>query len=240
MCLFNLAMDNNKIIIAIDGHSSTGKSSFAKTIARELEYIYVDTGAMYRAVTLYAIQMGLIDLNGDINTDKLIELLPQINIEFKFNKENESSNTYLNGKNVEKEIRTIIVSQSVSKISAIPQVREKMVSMQQAMGKNKGLVMDGRDIGTVVFPDAELKLFMTADTKIRAMRRYKELVESGNDVTLDEIEQNIIQRDYEDSNRATSPLRKADDAIILDNSHMTLQEQQVWLKQLITSKQLIK
>lgn len=228
-------MDNKKIIIAIDGYSSTGKSTFAKVIAREMGYIYVDTGAMYRAVTLYAMQHNLINANGTINTNQLISEIPQIKIEFKYNVDKGSSDTYLNGINVEDKIRTIEVSQHVSAISTIPQVREAMVQQQQLMGKNKGLVMDGRDIGTVVFPNAELKLFMTADTKVRALRRYNELIAKGDKVTLEEIEQNILQRDYQDSNRATSPLRQADDAIVLDNSNMTPQQQIEWFKQKLSN-----
>ncbi|MDR1056056.1 MAG: (d)CMP kinase [Prevotellaceae bacterium] len=226
-------MKAKKIIIAIDGYSSTGKSSFAKAIARELGYIYVDTGAMYRAVTWYAMQQRLIYTDGTVNSDVLIKQLPLINIDFRFNADKGVSDTYVNGENVEQKIRNIKVSQYVSRISAIPQVREEMVRQQQLMGKNKGLVMDGRDIGTVVFPNAELKLFMTADPKVRAMRRYNELTAKGEKVTPKEIEQNIIQRDYEDSNRITSPLRKADDAIELDNSNMTQEKQMEWFRKLI-------
>ena len=232
-------MENKKIIIAVDGYSSTGKSTFAKVIARELGYIYVDTGAMYRAVTLYVMQNGMINALGNIDVDNLVKHLPDIHIEFRFNAAKGGSDTYLNGNNVEDTIRTIEVSQHVSKVSAIPQVREAMVSQQQAMGRDRGLVMDGRDIGTVVFPDAEIKLFMTADPKIRAKRRYDELIAKGEKVTLEEIEQNVIQRDYEDSNRAVSPLRKADDAIVLDNSSMTPQEQLEWFNQLLKDKNVL-
>lgn len=221
-------MNNKKIIIAIDGYSSTGKSTFAKVIARQLGYIYVDTGAMYRTVTLYAMRNGLISADGVINNDKLIEALPKINIEFRFNTAKGNSDTYLNGECVESAIRSIEVSQKVSPISAIPQVREQMVRQQQIMGSNKGLVMDGRDIGTVVFPQAEIKLFMTADVKVRAKRRYDELKAKGDKVTLHEIEENIAQRDYTDTHRAVSPLVKANDAIVLDNSNMTPEQQLDW------------
>ena len=223
-------MDKKKIIIAIDGYSSTGKSSFAKAIARKLGYIYVDTGAMYRAVTLYAIQNGFIATDGSVDNTGLISKLQDIHIEFKVNNDKGVSDTYLNGVHVENEIRNISVAQHVSAVSAIAQVREEMVHQQQIMGKSRGLVMDGRDIGTVVFPDAELKIFMTADPKVRAKRRYDELTAKGETVTLDEIEQNIRQRDYDDSHRATSPLRKADDAITLDNSYMTPEEQMLWFE----------
>lgn len=229
-------MNNNKIIIAIDGYSSTGKSTFAKKIARRLGYIYIDTGAMYRSVTLYAMQNGMIDEQANIDKATMIRSLPNIHIEFKFNESKGISDTYLNGNNVEQQIRSIEVSQHVSAISTIPEVREEMVRQQQLMGKDKGLVMDGRDIGTVVFPAAELKIFMTADPKVRAQRRYDELIAKGDKVTLDEIEQNILQRDYTDSNRQTSPLRKADDAIVLDNSNMTPEEQLKWFNDLIKTK----
>ena len=229
-------MNNNKIIIAIDGYSSTGKSTFAKNIARRLGYIYIDTGAMYRSVTLYAMQNGMIDEQANIDKATMIRSLPNIHIEFKFNESKGISDTYLNGNNVEQQIRSIEVSQHVSAISTIPEVREEMVRQQQLMGKDKGLVMDGRDIGTVVFPAAELKIFMTADPKVRAQRRYDELIAKGDKVTLDEIEQNILQRDYTDSNRQTSPLRKADDAIVLDNSNMTPEEQLKWFNDLIKTK----
>ena len=208
----------------------------AKKIARRLGYIYIDTGAMYRSVTLYAMQNGMIDEQANIDKATMIRSLPNIHIEFKFNESKGISDTYLNGNNVEQQIRSIEVSQHVSAISTIPEVREEMVRQQQLMGKDKGLVMDGRDIGTVVFPAAELKIFMTADPKVRAQRRYDELIAKGDKVTLDEIEQNILQRDYTDSNRQTSPLRKADDAIVLDNSNMTPEEQLKWFNDLIKTK----
>lgn len=223
---------SKKLIIAIDGYSSTGKSTFAKTIAKRLGYLFVDTGAMYRAVTLYALQQGLIDEKGNVNTQQIINQLNNINIRFSYNSSKGSSDTMLNGVNVEEAIRTMEVSQYVSPVSAIPEVRKQMVHQQQEMGKEGGLVMDGRDIGTVVFPNADLKLFMTADPKVRAERRYKELAAKGEKITLKEIEENIRQRDYEDSHRTTSPLRKADDAIELDNSHMTPDEQLVWFDKL--------
>ncbi|MDR2126345.1 MAG: (d)CMP kinase [Prevotellaceae bacterium] len=227
-------MTDKKIIIAIDGYSSTGKSSFARQIARKLSYIYVDTGAMYRAATLFCLKYNIISDCG-LNVDKIIAHLKEINIEFVFNGATRQSETFLNGENVENKIRNIEVSNHVSAISAIPEVRTQMVALQQEMGKNKGIVMDGRDIGTVVFPDAEIKIFMTAKLKIRAMRRYNELIQSGNNVTLQEIEKNISQRDYTDSHRDTSPLKKADDAVILDNSNMSIAEQMNWFEKIYQS-----
>ncbi len=220
-----------KIIIAIDGHSSTGKSSFAKAIAARLGYIYVDTGAMYRAVTLYGLQHGLIDPAGTINENELLKALPAINITFR-NIEGQNC-TFLNGVNVEADIRGIAVSQLVSTVSAIAGVRRHLVHLQQLMGKDKGIVMDGRDIGTVVFPQAELKIFMTADPKVRAERRYKELTAKGTKVSFDEILQNVIQRDHDDETRAVTPLRRADDALLLDNSQLTPEEQMSWFEQII-------
>ncbi|SNY99436.1 (d)CMP kinase [Flagellimonas pacifica] len=212
-----------KITIAIDGYSSTGKSTVAKKLAAELNYIYVDTGAMYRAVTLFAIENSCI---GDTdNIPGLIENLPNINLNFVPNKELGFSEMYLNGKNVEGEIRTMKVSREVSKVATIPEVRHKLVEMQQQMGKEKGLVMDGRDIGTVVFPDAELKIFMTASANARATRRYKELLDRGEDVSFEEILENVQKRDFIDSTREISPLKKAEDAIKFDNSDMGLEEQ---------------
>ncbi len=221
-------MNQHKITIAIDGYSSTGKSTFAKAIAQRLGYIYVDSGAMYRAVTLYSLQNGLIDANGVINTAELIRQLTNINVGFTCNNQAGRSETMLNGKNVETEIRGIEVSNHVSPLSAIPEVREQMVALQRVMGQNGGVVMDGRDIGSVVFPNAELKIFMTADPKVRAMRRYKELQEKGESVSMQEVEENISQRDYNDTHRATSPLVQVKDAIVLDNSNMTPDEQLVW------------
>ena len=218
---------SRKIVIAIDGFSSCGKSTFAKAIAARLGYIFIDTGAMYRAVTLYSLEHGAV-VDGEVQQDKVVELLPQIEISFRFNAERGASDIYVNGVEVEQKIRSIEVSNLVSKISSIAQVREKLVAMQQRMGQERGVVMDGRDIGTVVFPDAELKIFMTADPKVRAQRRYDELTAKGDDVTLEEILENVISRDHADMNREISPLRQAEDAIVLDNSHMSVEEQMAW------------
>ncbi len=223
-----------KIIIAIDGHSSTGKSSFAKAIAARLGYIYVDTGAMYRAVTLYALQHGMIDHSGAIDEAALLSAIPDIHVTFQhINGEN---TTFLNGENVEAEIRGIAVAGHVSAVSAIAGVRKHLVLLQQQMGKEKGIVMDGRDIGTVVFPQAELKIFMTADPEVRAGRRYKELTDKGEQVSFEEILRNVVERDRIDSTRAVTPLRRAEDALLLDNSNMTPQEQMAWFLQLINEK----
>lgn len=219
---------NKKIIIAIDGFSSCGKSTFAKEIAARLGYIFIDTGAMYRAVTLYAIENGAVQ-SGILNHEKLIGMLGDITIAFRFNPEREASDIYVNGQRVEGKIRTIEVSNFVSEVSSIRQVRTKLVAMQQQMGAHRGIVMDGRDIGTVVFPDAELKIFMTADSTVRAQRRYQELLAKGENVSLNEIEANIQSRDIADQSRAISPLRRADDAIILDNSYMNIEEQMEWV-----------
>jgi cytidylate kinase len=213
-----------KITIAIDGYSSTGKSTIAKQLAKQLGYVYVDTGAMYRAITLFALNKGFIG-NGDENIDSLIEELPKIDLVFKFNEELGFAEMYLNGHNVEREIRTLRVSNFVSRISAINEVREKLVHLQKQMGADKGIVMDGRDIGTVVFPEAELKLFMTASPEHRAMRRYKELLDKNEPVTYDQVLKNVVNRDYLDSHRKISPLKRADDAIEFDNSDMSLKEQ---------------
>ena len=218
---------NNKIIIAVDGFSSCGKSTFAKAIAARLGYIFIDTGAMYRAVTLYALEHGAIR-SGMVDEEAVVKLLGQISITFRFNPQRGASDIYVNGDLVEGKIRTIEVSNCVSQVSAIPEVRHKLVAMQQEMGRRRGVVMDGRDIGTVVFPDAELKLFMTADPRVRAERRYKELREKGMQVSLEEIERNVRERDRADMSRAVSPLRQAKDAIVLDNSHMTVDEQMTW------------
>ncbi len=217
-----------KITIAIDGFSSCGKSTMAKDLAREIGYIYIDSGAMYRAVTLYCIENNLI--NGEvIDIEKLKNEIDNIHITFKLNEKTGRPDTYLNGKDVESEIRTMEVSSKVSLVSAIDFVRSAMVDEQQAMGREKGIVMDGRDIGTTVFPDAELKIFVTASPEIRAKRRYDELESKGVKANYDEILDNVKQRDYIDQNREVSPLRKADDALLLDNSNLTIAQQKRWL-----------
>ncbi len=218
---------SKKIIIAIDGFSSCGKSTFAKSIAARLGYIFIDTGAMYRAVTLYALEHGAIR-SGIADEESIVALLPEIAITFRFNPQRGASDIYVNGDLVEGRIRTIEVSNCVSAVSSIREVREKLVAMQQQMGERRGVVMDGRDIGTVVFPDAELKIFMTADPRVRAERRYAELRAKGDEVSFDEVLDNVISRDEADMNRAISPLRKADDAVVLDNSRMTVGEQMEW------------
>lgn len=215
---------DKKITIAIDGFSSTGKSTVAKRLAKELGYIYVDTGAMYRAVTLYMMRKIFVS-ESNFDKEAIVRHLPFISLSFEFNKDLGFGEMYLNDENVEKEIRYMEVSQQVSKVSAIPEVRKKLVEQQQEMGKEKGIVMDGRDIGTVVFPDAELKLFMTASTETRAQRRYDELKERGDDIEFDEVLQNVKDRDYMDSTRDDSPLIMADDAVEFDNSNMGLDEQ---------------
>lgn len=221
-----------KIVIAIDGFSSCGKSTFAKAIAAKMGYIFIDTGAMYRAVTLYALEHGAIR-SGIVDEEAVVRLLPEMTISFRFNPERGASDIYVNGDRVEGKIRTIEVSNCVSAVSAIAQVRQKLVAMQQEMGRKRGVVMDGRDIGTVVFPDAELKIFMTADPRVRAQRRYDELTAKGDAVSLEEIEQNVRDRDYQDMHRAISPLRQAEDAIVLDNSAMTVEEQMEWVMERI-------
>ena len=218
-----------KITIAIDGHSSCGKSTMAKDLAREVGYVYVDTGAMYRSVTLYALRNNLFNEDGSVKTAELEQQMPQINISFKFNAETGRPDTYLNNECVEKEIRSLEVSNHVSPIAAVPFVRTAMVAQQQQMGKDKGVVMDGRDIGTTVFPDAELKIFVTASAQVRAQRRYDELKAKGMPADFDDILKNVEERDYIDSHREVSPLRKADDAFELDNSNMTIPEQKQWL-----------
>lgn len=216
-----------KIIIAIDGFSSCGKSTFAKAIAARLGYIFIDTGAMYRAVTLFAQQHGAIR-SGMIDEEAVCRLLSEMQIAFRFNPERGASDIYVNGDRVEGLIRSIEVSNSVSAVSAIPEVRHKLVAMQQEMGRSKGVVMDGRDIGTTVFPGAELKIFMKADPMVRAQRRYDELTAKGDAVSLEEIERNVRERDAADMSRAVSPLRQAEDALVLDNSRMTVDEQMDW------------
>lgn len=219
----------NKITIAIDGYSSCGKSTMAKDLAREAGYIYVDTGAMYRAVTLYALRHGLFTPDGQVRAAELERQMPEITISFRFNETTGRPDTYLNNACVENEIRTMEVSNRVSQVAALPFVRTALVALQQAMGKDKGVVMDGRDIGTTVFPDAELKVFVTATAEVRAQRRYDELKVKGMEADYEEILRNVKERDYIDSHREVSPLRKAADAIELDNSQMTIEEQHVWL-----------
>ena len=218
-----------KITIAIDGFSSCGKSTMAKDLAKEIGYIYVDTGAMYRSVTLYALRHNLFNADGTIRERELQEQMKDINISFQLNKTTGRPDTYLNGENVENDIRTMEVSSHVSPIATLAFVREALVAQQQRMGAEKGIVMDGRDIGTVVFPKAELKIFVTASAEVRAQRRYDELKAKGMDADYADILKNVEERDYIDSHRATSPLRKADDAIELDNSNLTIAEQKKWL-----------
>jgi cytidylate kinase len=218
-----------KITIAIDGHSSCGKSTMAKELARRVGYIYVDTGAMYRSVTLYALRNGLFNADGSIKTNELEDALSDIIIEQKL--VDGKTTTFLNGENVEREIRTLEVSNHVSPISALPFVRTALVAQQQRMGQEGGIVMDGRDIGTVVFPQAELKIFVTASAEVRAQRRFDELKEKGMPADYNDILKNVQERDYIDSHREVSPLRQADDALLLDNSHMTIPEQNEWLMQ---------
>ena len=218
-----------KITIAIDGFSSCGKSTMAKDLAKEIGYIYVDTGAMYRSVTLYALHHNLFNADGTIREEELQTQMKDINISFQLNKETGRPDTYLNGENVENEIRTMEVSSHVSPIATLPFVRKALVEQQQRMGAEKGIVMDGRDIGTVVFPNAELKIFVTASAEVRAQRRYDELKAKGMEADFADILKNVQERDYIDSHRETSPLRKADDALELDNSQLTIAEQKQWL-----------
>lgn len=213
-----------KIIIALDGHSACGKSTLAKLMAKELGYIYVDSGAMYRAVTYYLLENNIIKTNQPFDQQDVIEALNDINISFNYNRVTGQSETYMNGICVEDEIRTLDVSNNVSKISTIPEVRAKLVELQQRIGKNKGIVMDGRDIGTVVFPDADLKLWITASNEVRAARRYKEMLERGHNVSLDDVVKNVLERDRIDSTREVSPLVKAEDAIEIDNSTLSKEE----------------
>lgn len=219
----SLFLRMRKISIAIDGYSSTGKSTLARQLAKSLGYIYIDSGAMYRAVTLFALREGL--LNGEPDAERLVERLRGVTLDFALNPDSGRSEIRLNGENVEKQIRTIEVSSHVSQVSAIAGVREKLVKLQREMGRNRGVVMDGRDIGTVVLPGAELKIFMTASPEIRAARRYKELLERGDAVSYEDVLKNVRQRDYLDSHREVSPLRQAADAILFDNSDMGLEEQ---------------
>lgn len=213
-----------KIIIALDGHSACGKSTLAKFLAKELSYVYIDSGAMYRAVTLYCLNNGIIKSGEEVDKERVIEALERVNISFNYNRTTGKSDTFLNGIRVEEEIREMHVSNFVSAISKIKEVREKLVDFQQKLGKNKSIVMDGRDIGTVVFPEAELKLWITANMDVRAARRYKEYLEGGHNVTLEEVIENVKSRDFHDSNRKESPLLKAEDAIEIDNSFLSKQE----------------
>ena len=220
-----------KITIAIDGHSSCGKSTMAKDLARKVGYIYVDTGAMYRSVTLYALRNGLFNDDDSIKTDELEQQMDNIHITFQLNEETGRPDTYLNGECVEQQIRSLEVSNHVSPIAALGFVPEAMVAKQPRLGQGGGVVMDGRDIGTVVFPNAELKVFVTASAEVRAQRRFKELQEKGMPADFDDILKNVVERDYIDSHREVSPLRQADDALLLDNSNMTIPEQNEWLMQ---------
>jgi cytidylate kinase len=223
---------NQKLIIAIDGHSSCGKSSFAKLIANKLGYIYVDSGAMYRAITLYSLRNNLVSSKG-AQVEEIINSLPKIRIDFRYNPDLEIYETFLNSENVEQEIRELTVSNLVSIVSKIKEVRARMVELQREIGVFKGIVMDGRDIGTVVFPDADIKIFMTATAEIRAERRYLELKEKGTEVDIKLIEKNIIERDNIDSTREVSPLKRAEDAYILDNSNMSLDQQMDWFADIL-------
>lgn len=220
------------LVIAIDGHSSGGKSTFAKAIAQELGITYVDSGAMYRAVTLYAMEHNLIR-DGIIAEKELVSQLDRISIEIMFNPEGDRYETLLNGRNIEDEIRSVEVSRYVSPVSKIPEVREVLVDLQREMARDKGVVMDGRDIGTVVFPDADIKIYLTAKPEVRAQRRYDELKEKGMEASYEEILENIMDRDHQDSTRDISPLKKAEDALELDNSSMTPEEQMSWFRHLL-------
>jgi cytidylate kinase len=224
-----------KLIIAIDGYSSCGKSTFARSIAKELNYIFIDSGAMYRTVTLFCMRRNFISTNG-LNTPAILSELKDINIDFVYNSDKNEYETFLNSENVEKEIRGMEVTAYVSRISQIPEVRTRMVEIQRQIGAQKGIVMDGRDIGTVVFPNADIKIFMTASVDIRATRRHNELKNKGINIEFEEIKRTIIARDIADENRDISPLRRADDAIVLDNSRMTVDEQMLWIKNIIENK----
>ena len=222
------------IIIAIDGYSSTGKSSFAKLIAKEFSFLYLDSGALYRAITLYAMEHDMVLADGSIDTQSLVAALPDIDVHFEYAPE--GSRTFLGDRCVEKEIRTIGVSSHVSPVAVIPEVREFVDNILVGYGKNKRIVMDGRDIGTAVFPHADLKIFMTANDNVRAERRLKEMRASGQNPDFNEVLENLKSRDYIDSHREKSPLRQAEDAVVLDNSDMTLEDQMVWVKNLVKEK----
>lgn len=226
---------DKKIIIAIDGHASCGKSTFAKMIAKELRYIYIDSGAMYRAVTLYSLRHGFTGSNGT-DRESIIKDLSSISIRFSYNADTGDYETYLNNENVEDEIRSIEISGYVSEVSRIREVRNRMVELQREIGIFKGIVMDGRDIGTVVFPDADIKIFLTASVEVRAMRRFLELKGKGVDANLEDIKSNIEERDRMDSSREISPLIKAEDALLLDNSNMTPERQMSWFRELLKKK----
>ncbi|WP_421918072.1 (d)CMP kinase [Marinifilum sp.] len=221
-------ISEKKLIIAIDGHSSCGKSTVAKDLAKKINYIYIDSGAMYRVITLFAMRNNLVK-NEKVDENKLSHLIDQVSISFKYNDRKQGHETYLNNALVEDEIRSLEVSDNVSLIAKIRFVREKMVAFQRELSKDGGVIMDGRDIGTVVFPDADLKIFMTADVEVRAIRRYKELKDKGDTVSLEEIRENVKKRDYIDENRDESPLRKAEDAIVLNNSKLSKEEQLDWI-----------
>lgn len=222
------------IIIAIDGYSSTGKSSFAKLIAKEFSFLYLDSGALYRAITLYAMEHDMVLADGSIDTRSLVAALPDIDIHFEYAPE--GSRTFIGDRCVEKEIRTIEVSSHVSPVAVIPEVRDFVDDILVGYGKNKRIVMDGRDIGTAVFPHADLKIFMTANDNVRAERRLKEMRASGQNPDFNEVLENLKSRDYIDSHREKSPLRQAEDAVVLDNSDMTLDDQMVWVKNLVKEK----
>ncbi len=231
-------MKTTDIIIAIDGHSSTGKSTFAKAIAAHFGMVYVDTGALYRGVALYAIRNGLINDQDIVDCHALVKALSKLDLSFKAIGPEGESRLFLNGENIENEIRGMDVAQKVSAVAKLPQVRSFVDNILKGYGTQKGIVMEGRDIGTVVFPNAEVKIFMTAKPEIRAMRRYNELIESGRDADYNEVLKNIVERDYTDENRATAPLRRAEDAVLLDNSNMTGEDQMKWIEQLLSQMQI--
>ncbi len=228
--------DSKKIIVAIDGYSSSGKSTMARELAKRVGYVYVDSGAMYRAVTLYAIRNGLTTPEGTVKTGELIASLPDVHISFQAAGTDGIQHTLLNGEDVEAEIRDMAVSNMVSPVAVIPEVRSRMVALQQEYGKQKGIVMDGRDIGTTVFPNAELKIFVCASPEERARRRLREMIQKGENVTFEEVYRNVVDRDHIDTTREVSPLRKAEDAIELDNGEMNHQQQMDWLMQQFKEK----